>query len=176
MLRVAGPGCALCLPVECWEQRPLPELGALGPRAWVWKTSHPQGSSELEGTAPGNLPAAGVESPAWAWKASAPGAPGPGSLACESCPGPGLTYSVAPPVHGHRPASHCLQDVQQGSGVSLLYDAWGRKEWVVTLPDAGGCDIMATQTTQPVPSPPLRPGSAAQGTEGPGDSRDGMQV
>lgn len=38
-------------------------------------------------------------------------------------PGPGLTYTLVPLLHGHRPASHHVQDVQQGLRVSFLYHA-----------------------------------------------------
>lgn len=157
----AGPGSSS----EC---RGLPALGV--PWAWVWEPSHSQGSSELlvQGPRP------------WPGRPRLRGAPGPGSLACASCPGPGLTYSFAPPVRGHWPASHRLQDVQQGLGVSLLYDAWGRKGWVVTRADAGRRDTAATQThgdtPRPVLSAPLPPGCAVQATEGPGSSGDGMRV
>lgn len=52
------------------------------------------------------------------------GAPGGDTrVPSEAAAGPGLTYALVPLVHGHRPAAHQIQDVQQGLRVSFFYHA-----------------------------------------------------
>lgn len=133
-----------------WRAHLVPPCPAPTPR--VWEASAPRGLEGSPSAGLGSPPAAGANSPAGA-REGAPG--GDTCVLSEAAAGPGLTYALVPLVHGHRPAAHQIQDVQQGPRVSFFYHACeGRR--VTRLPDTqlhtgpwGRC----TPGTKPGPRP-----------------------